>query len=150
MNLAPVLAASFVACMVAIPAYAQSQGTDKGTDKGIDIGKYEYETYCALCHGKTGTGDGPFSMLVNKKVPDLTTLAKNNGGVFPFARAYDIVEGKIELPGHGTREMPIWGDHYNAQAPQWLGPYYQKVDEESFVRGRILALIGYISTLQAK
>ncbi len=142
MNLARTMVAALVVCVLAPQAYAQTQGTD--------IGKYEYETYCALCHGRTGSGDGPFSMLVNKKVPDLTSLAKNNNGVFPFARTYDIVEGRIELPGHGTREMPIWGDHYSAQAPQWLGPYYQKVDAESFVRGRILALIGYISTLQSK
>ncbi len=138
----PTMIASVVACLVAVPAYAQT--------RGIDIGKYEYEKYCALCHGMTGHGDGPFSMLVTKKVPDLTTLAKNNDGAVPFARTYDIINGTTELPGHGTREMPIWGDHYNAQAPEWLGPYYTKADQESFVRGRILALIGYLSTLQVK
>ena len=133
-------AVSFIALIC--PGYAGAQA--------VDIGKYEYETYCALCHGKTGKGDGPFSMLVTKKVPVLTTLAKSNGGVFPFDRTFEIIEGKTELPGHGTREMPVWGDHYNAQAPQWLGPYYQQTDVTSFVRGRILALIGYISTLQSK
>ncbi len=116
----------------------------------VDIGKHDFETYCAVCHNKDGKGGGPFSMLLTKKVPDLTVLAKNNGGVFPFNRAYEIVYGIAELPGHGSREMPIWGDVYKEKAPNELGPYYQPSDSASFVRGRILALIGYISTLQEK
>ncbi|WP_253709131.1 cytochrome c [Bradyrhizobium sp. WD16] len=116
----------------------------------VDIGKSDFETYCAVCHNKDGKGGGPFSMLLNKKVPDLTVLAKNNGGVFPFNRAYEVVYGIANVPGHGTREMPIWGDVYKEKAPGELGPYYQPSDSASFIRGRILALIGYISTLQEK
>jgi mono/diheme cytochrome c family protein len=128
-------------------AYAQQTGT---AGQGADIGKYEYETYCAVCHAKDGKGSGPFSMLLTQKVPDLTVMSKNNGGVFPFNRAYEVVYGIANVPGHGTREMPIWGDVYKEKAPSQLGPYYQPSDTASYVRGRILALIGYISTLQEK
>ena len=121
-----------------------------GAAESTDIGKYEFDTYCALCHGKTGKGDGPFGGLVTKKVPDLTVLSRNNGGVFPFDRTYGIVSGAADLPAHGTREMPIWGDHYAEKATRDLGPFYQQSDVSSYVRGKILALIGYISTLQVK
>lgn len=128
---------------------AQAQ---QGSTSGpvADIGRYDFDTYCAVCHNKDGKGGGPFSMLLTTKVPDLTVLAKNNGGVFPFNRAYEVVYGIANVPGHGTREMPIWGDVYKEKAPNELGPYYQPLDSASFVRGRILALIGYISTLQQK
>lgn len=121
-----------------------------GPSQAADIGKHEFETYCALCHGKSGKGDGPFGGIINKKVADLTVLAKNNGGVFPFERAYETISGTAEVASHGTREMPIWGDHYSEKASRDLGPYYQPSDVSSYVRGKILALIGYISTLQAK
>lgn len=140
MRNASVLAAVLVAALGAERAAAQS----------VDIGKYEFETYCAACHGTDGKGGGPFSMLLTKKVPDLTSLQKNNGGVFPFDRVYGTVSGDVAVGGHGTREMPIWGDHYKEKAPSQLGPYYAPADVASYVRGRILALIGHVSTLQAK
>jgi mono/diheme cytochrome c family protein len=118
--------------------------------QAIDIGRYEFETYCAACHGVDGKGGGPMSMLLTKQVPNLTMLSKNNGGVFPFERAYNVISGEANVVAHGTREMPIWGDHYKEKAPSQLGPYYQPTDVSSYVRGRILALAGYLSTLQVK
>lgn len=59
----------------------------------VDAGKREYEANCAVCHGTRGEGDGPFAGLIEQRAPDLTLLAKNNGGVFPFARAYEVIEG---------------------------------------------------------
>lgn len=137
-------------CAIAVLAGATAMAIGLGPSQAADIGKQEYETYCALCHGKSGKGDGPFGGIINKKVVDLTVLAKNNGGVFPFDRAYETISGAAEVVGHGTREMPIWGDHYSEKASRDLGPYYQPSDVSSYVRGKILALIGYISTLQAK
>lgn len=113
-----------------------------------DIGRTEFESYCAVCHGKDGKGGGPFSMLVTKKVPDLTILQKSNAGVFPFAKTYEIISGEADVEGHGPREMPIWGDHYRDKAMAELGPYNPRIP--SYVRGHIIALIGYISTLQEK
>jgi mono/diheme cytochrome c family protein len=137
---------AFAVC-AATMAHAQQIGPAR---QSADIGKYDYETYCAVCHGLDGKGGGPFSMLVTKKVTDLTVLSKNNGGVFPFNRTYEAVDGSADIAGHGTREMPIWGDVYKEKASNQLGPYYTPSDSSSYVRGRILALIGYISTLQQK
>lgn len=115
---------------------------------GVDIGQREYVENCAVCHGTSGKGDGPMAGIINQKVPDLTTLSQANNGIFPYSTVYEVVDGTREAQAHGTRDMPIWGSVYNEQAPQWLGYDYSKGDAQSFVRGRILALIGYIQTLQ--
>jgi mono/diheme cytochrome c family protein len=110
----------------------------------VSIGerKYEYETHCAVCHGSTGAGDGPYSKLLTKTIPDLTTLSKTNGGVFPFVRMYEIIDGRQAALAHGTKEMPIWGPRYTSEAGERLYDDY-RADPEVFVRARILALIEY-------
>ena len=115
-----------------------------------DLGQREFMNSCAQCHGPDGSGGGVMAGYLMGTLPDLTTLQKDNGGVFPVARLYAVIEGG-DAPGpHGTRDMPAWGDRYNAQAPAMLGEIYSSADQESFVRGRILALIEYISTLQVE
>src|SRR5579862_6822254 len=44
--------------------------------KGADL----YHAHCATCHGTEGKGDGPMVAVMKMKMPDLTVLAKNNGG----------------------------------------------------------------------
>lgn len=68
------------------------------------------------------------------------------GWVFPVARLYEVIEGAGT--GHGSREMPIFGQSYRVRA----GEYYADMpyDPEPFVRGRILSLIEYLNRLQVK
>jgi mono/diheme cytochrome c family protein len=68
-----------------------------------------YRAYCASCHGKDGRGDGPVAATLKATVPDLTMIAKNNGGKFPTARVRRIIEGQGMIASHGSREMPVWG-----------------------------------------
>ncbi|HET9823493.1 MAG TPA: c-type cytochrome [Burkholderiaceae bacterium] len=112
----------------------------------LDFGKREYDNNCAACHGKAGKGDGVYVDLLRKSAPDLTTMAKRNGGVFPMARAYDVIDGGGT--GHGTRDMPIWGQEYSVQAAN----FYMDVpyDQQAYVRSRILALAEYLNRLQAR
>ena len=90
-----------------------------------DLGKREYETKCAVCHGVDGRGLGPYAEQLKRKLPDLTLLARNNGGVFPASRTYETIEGAGK--GHGTRDMPVWGIDYTIQAAEVLPelPYNQ-------------------------
>ena len=85
--------------------------------------------------------------FLSKSPPDLTQLAKNNAGVFPIARAYDVIEGGA-VPAHGTRDMPVWGQDYRIQAATYFMdvPY----DPEIYVRSRILALVEYLSRIQVR
>lgn len=141
MNRVSLFAVAVVTGVMASTGLAQSQD--------VSIGEREYNNNCATCHGTSGKGDGPLAGYLTGSLPDLTQLSKNNGGVFPVARMYEIIDGREMVGVHGTREMPVWGDEYNAQADTTLlGYYYTGPDVVAFVRGRVLALIEYLSTLQ--
>lgn len=114
----------------------------------VDVGKMEYNAACAVCHGLTGKGDdGPLKSLLVRPVPSLTGLAKNNKGVFPFDRVFQIIDGRQEVKAHGPREMPIWGNAFNNQSSLYFENYPQQ-DRESAARSRILAITEYLYRLQ--
>jgi len=122
-------------------------GCGYAADK-VDVGKREYDSNCAVCHGLTGKGDGPYAGLVMLSTPDLTTISKRNKGVFPFQHVYDVIDGTEILKAHGTRDMPIWGTRYRTEIEK---AYFDvPFNSEAYVRAHILALIEYISRLQAK
>jgi mono/diheme cytochrome c family protein len=106
-------------------------------------GRPTYEQDCAVCHGREGKGDGGASNLLTVKPADLTQLSKNNNGAFPFWRVYGVIDGRQEVKGHGTREMPFWGAEFRAEAG--TNPAAQ-----SLVRGRILELVYYLESIQAQ
>ena len=132
----PLLATALL-CAAAATAAAQGKP---------DVGKREYEAKCAVCHGLDGKGGGPYAANLKGTLPDLTAMAKRNGGTFPSARASEIIEGAGK--GHGTREMPVWGLDYTVQASETLPD--MPVNQAQFVRGRIKALVGYLERMQAK
>jgi mono/diheme cytochrome c family protein len=68
-----------------------------------------YRAYCASCHGRDATGQGPAAPAMKAAVPDLTSIARRNGGIFPHGRVRKIIAGDDEILSHGSREMPIWG-----------------------------------------
>lgn len=115
-----------------------------------NLGKQEYDNNCAVCHGTSGKGNGPYAGIINAHIPDLTTLQKQNKGVFPFNHVYEVIDGRAAVKAHGPRDMPIWGNEYNEKAAKYYGDFYRPYDAEGFVRGRVLALINYIYSLQAK
>ena len=113
-----------------------------------DIGKSEYDANCAVCHGPDGKGKGPFVSQLTIQPPDLTLLAKKNGGVFPASRIFNLIDGREDMQAHGPRDMPIWGESYLTDAK---GPSYDSfLKREEFVRARILALTDYLARLQQK
>jgi mono/diheme cytochrome c family protein len=109
----------------------------------VALGQQEFRSHCATCHGPTAKGDGPSAALLTVKPRDLTQLSKKNGGTFPFVRTYEQIDGssRTVVPGHGTNEMPIWGDVFRRQqgtAEQWvLG-----------TSGRILSIVHYLESIQ--
>jgi len=70
-----------------------------------------YKFYCSNCHGVTAHGSGAVSPL-QLPAPDLTALARQNGGVFPRDRIRTSITFGPAASGrgaHGTKEMPVWG-----------------------------------------
>jgi mono/diheme cytochrome c family protein len=103
--------------------------------KGPDL----FRGYCAVCHGTDGHGDGPMAPNLKSKVPDLTTLARNNKGQFPAARVRRMIEGTETVTAHGSREMPIWG------------PIFHRIeDDRDFGNVRLDNLLKYVQSIQQK
>jgi mono/diheme cytochrome c family protein len=92
---------------------------------------------CAVCHGESGRGDGPFAALLRAPPPDLTLLAQRNGGNFPERAIARAVDGR-NMPGaHGTADMPVWGREWRATG-----------DGEAAVKARLIAVTTYLESLQ--
>ena len=106
----------------------------------VPSGKTMFKQYCAACHGHDGKGHGPATVLLNTRPPDLTALAKNHGGKFPFEYVAGVLRFGPGFPAHGSSEMPTWG------------PIFQYLDnnEEAAVRQRIKNLCDYLESIQAK
>ncbi len=75
-------------------------------------GKELYKRFCASCHGAEAHGDGPVAASFNIKVPDLTLIARQHGGIFSPDLIERIVDGRQIIGAHGTREMPVWGEEF--------------------------------------
>ncbi len=108
------------------------------------VGGEEFQVSCAVCHGPNGRGHGSMARYLTVKPSDLTQLARNNDGRFPFLEVFQMIDGRQVIAVHGTRAMPIWGDRYKVEAAMKYGPY----DTETVVRGRILELVQYLEAIQ--
>lgn len=114
--------------------------------QALDLGQEEYQRHCSACHGETGKGDGIIGLLFVTPPRDLTGLAKANGGKFPEFRVYQAIDGRLPLPGHGTSEMPIWGDYFIAEA--WKDGAETSDDAEYIAQGRILSVMRFLESIQ--
>jgi mono/diheme cytochrome c family protein len=103
-------------------------------------GKEMFMSYCASCHGKDATGNGPAATALKQLPADLTTLAKRNGGKYPADKVTGILRGQTSLMAHGDQEMPVWG------------PVFWRMSQgrEEIVQMRIGNLNRYIESLQVK
>ncbi|HXJ30732.1 MAG TPA: cytochrome c [Gemmatimonadales bacterium] len=103
------------------------------TSESLNRGKWEYETYCLVCHGPTGHGDGPISSAsggpfvgVRSLVTD--TVARRSDGYI-----YGVL---VHAPSMGRGLMPIYGDKVHG-ADRWdLVNYVRSLQLEAGARGR--------------
>jgi mono/diheme cytochrome c family protein len=93
-------------------AQAPPQLDKAAAEKGAIV----YARYCVSCHGKAARGNGSLSADLRVPVPDITKLSARNGGRFPEQRVQRIVENGEQLRGHGTPDMPAWGDAFKRTA----------------------------------
>ena len=100
-------------------------------------GEQLYRAYCASCHGTKARGDGPVATSLSVKVPDLTVIARNNGGLFPEGRVRNSISGDNRPVAHGTSQMPVWG------------PYFSQIeDDKDYGKVRVDNLSKYLESLQ--
>ncbi len=115
-------------------------GSAAEIDDAFEAGRLRYESNCGICHGLDAKGGGAFTELLGVTPPDLTVLAKNNHGNFPFTDVYNAIDGRNVPLAHDRKGMPMWGERYRKSVPD---------GSETLVRGRILEVILYLQSLQA-
>jgi mono/diheme cytochrome c family protein len=142
------ICATFLVC---VAEFAQNSPTRKDRDanepnpetprltESMD-GAALYRAYCATCHGTDGKGIGPMTQFLKITAPDLTRISMRNGGMFPLVRVQKIISGEEQTtPGHGTREMPVWG------------PVFSQVSrDQDLGRMRVYNIAKFLETMQVK
>jgi mono/diheme cytochrome c family protein len=108
-----------------------------------DPGAALYRRYCGACHGPGGRGDGAVAPALGEQPIDLTQLAKENDGTFPFERTARAIDGTTSVRAHGVSEMPVWGEVFHAM-PDW--PLERHID----ARGKIVLITEYLRSIQAR
>lgn len=107
------------------------------------VGAEMFGRYCASCHGVSGKGDGPVASALEVPPADLTRIAARRGGTFPDSEIARFIDGRFDLPAHGSREMPVWGRRFGASIAKNTEP-------DEVARGRILTLVEYLKTIQKR
>ncbi|MCB1377569.1 MAG: c-type cytochrome [Alphaproteobacteria bacterium] len=142
--------AAILAIMGPGPLSANSTATEPSPPPGsisIDLGKADFRTYCAACHGVSGNGDGTIAEFLTIAAPDLTLLTKRNAGTFPRERITEVIDGRAQVRVHGPRDMPVWGDWFSYEA---ASPDTDRDARALIVSARIESLVQFIETLQEK
>ena len=136
--LATVLAGSAALAGSAVGAAPQQTAESFASDEsGVGL----FKTYCASCHGKGAKGDGPLADSLRKRPPDLTLLARRNGGTFDADKVHRIIDGRKPEKGHGGSDMPVWGDAFTRAG---------EGKDEKAVKARIGAIVEFLGSVQVK
>ena len=103
-------------------------------------GKEMFNSYCAVCHGTDGRGNGPAASALKTAPPDLTALTQKAGGKYPAAHVASVIRGQATLASHGNEDMPVWGPLFSSISQGHQGEVQQ----------RVANLVNYVGTLQPK
>ncbi len=77
------------------------------TSESLNRGKWVYETYCLVCHGESGRGDGPISSTAGGPFFGVRTLVTDTVARKSDGSLYAIV---VHAGAMGRGSMPIYGD----------------------------------------
>jgi len=106
-------------------------------------GRTAFAEDCAACHGDDAKGAGVVGRTLTPVPPDLTVLARNNGGVFPRDHVMSTIDG-LARSAHFSAAMPVFGDGD-------MGPVAIVESQDGLgtpVPARLLALADYLASLQ--
>ena len=137
-----ILAVALLATLCPMGAgVALAQDEEKLDSSKAAEGQALFRAWCRTCHGENAKGDGPMAEHLSPKPADLTLLSQRSGGHFYFGRVREKIDGRDKVKGHGSRDMPVWGEAFRV------------LDEEGgeeAVRDKITALVHYLASIQAE
>jgi mono/diheme cytochrome c family protein len=77
------------------------------TSQSINRGKFVYETYCLVCHGAGGHGDGPISSDAGGPFPGVRSLVTDEANKRTDGYLYGVI---VNAQAMGRALMPRYGD----------------------------------------
>ena len=102
--------------IVALAGTVQGQSDRESPGFAVFSGRVTFQRYCASCHGAEGHGDGNVAQYLKIPPADLTRIQAENDGEFPADDVRAFIDGRRDVAGHGTREMPVWGEVFQSSA----------------------------------
>ncbi len=81
----------------------------KGTEAELERGQFVFETWCSVCHGKKGDGDGP--VVGTGRLPGPPSLNASRAKTLPDGHLFHIVmRGQGLMPSYATqvRQADAW------------------------------------------
>ena len=104
----------------------------------VTDGKAIYVQYCASCHGIKGDGKGPMAPVLTTPPTNLRLLSQKYGNPLPAEQIAKFIDGRSDVKAHGPRDMPVWGQRFNAQSN----------GNEGDTGTRIAKLVAYLQSIQ--
>ena len=128
------------------PAESEEEGEQQALGFMAAKGRVTYRTYCASCHGRDARGDGNLAQYLTVEPADLTRIAERRGGDFPRDEIAATIDGRATgTKGHGTREMPVWGDVFQSPLSADAGP---TEEPEERAQRKVAELVYFLETIQ--
>ncbi len=129
-----------------LPALQDGDGEDEASGFMAAKGRVTFRVYCASCHGARATGDGNIAKYLKVPPADLTTIASRRDGVFPASEITAYIDGRRETRGHGSRDMPVWGDVFQSPLSD-TEPGPDETSEQRVTR-KLKELVRFLESIQ--
>jgi len=125
-----------LATVVLVASIGRMRAGQESATSGAEL----FREHCVTCHGEDAKTPGPTAIALGYAVPDLTTIAQRNGGVFPVERIKGFIAGpdNLFIPAHGSSRMPVWG------------PTFRALDPGGDTNARFKQLVEYLESIQRK
>jgi mono/diheme cytochrome c family protein len=103
------------------------------TSESLNRGQVVYQTYCLVCHGSGGRGDGPISVLSGGPFPAIRNLTDDIARKRTDGYLYGVVVNAIAM-GRGL--MPRYGDKIRGSDRWDVVNYVRALQQQARGAGR--------------
>ena len=114
--------------------------TEKVAQTSLEEGKDLFISYCVMCHGQDGKGEGPLAENLRQPPVDLTTITLRRGE-FSRELIHKIIAGVDKVPGHSNIDMPAWFETFKKS---------EKITDEKVINQKIDHLVTYLESIQQR
>jgi len=125
----------------------QDSGETSERSPGFQVmqGRDTFRLFCASCHGANADGQGQLAEHLTVAPADLTKISERHGGEYPSDLVYRIVDGRETVKGHGSADMPVWGDVFQHEL---ASDSQTDEDPEKRAARKIESLVAFLASLQ--